>query len=273
MRTSHKNIVVRKLLEGIKRSRPKKNDLRLPITRDMLKSIIFSLACVCKTRYELSLFKAAFSLAFHGLFRVGELVVTNSLQSHTLQLSDIHILSGLLQVCIPSSKTDQLGKGSNIWIYPQSDFNICPVNLVSEFIKLRPPVLGPLFCHFDGSPLSRYQFVTLLKKAIDLSGIDQTRYSSHSFRIGAATTLSMDGVSDSEIMRLGRWSSNAYKGIVGDPVNVWIVGSSIVKHAFVTARDRPGGVNLGLGRLNASFWWQGKGGMIVRSMLKVSSEQ
>ncbi|XP_063423642.1 uncharacterized protein LOC134707625 isoform X4 [Mytilus trossulus] len=53
-------------------------------------------------------------------------------------------------------------------------------------------------------------------------------------------------------------------GIVGDPVNVWIVGSSIVKHAFVTARDRPGGVNLGLGRLNASFWWQGKGGMLVR---------
>ncbi|CAC5400996.1 unnamed protein product [Mytilus coruscus] len=139
--------------------------------------------CVCKTRYELSLFKAAFSLAFHGLFRVGELVVTNSLQSHTLQLSDIHILSGLLQVGIPSSKTDQLGKGSNIWIYPQSDLMICPVKLVS---------------------------------------------------------------------------------IVGDPVNVWIVGSSIVKHAFVTARDRPGGVNLGLGRLNASFWWQGKGGMVVK---------
>ncbi|XP_063423640.1 uncharacterized protein LOC134707625 isoform X2 [Mytilus trossulus] len=206
--------VVRKLLEGIKRSRPKKNDLRLPITRDMLKSIIFSLACVCKTRYELSLFKAAFSLAFHGLFRVGELVVTNSLQGHTLQISDIHIVSGLLQVCITSSKTDQLGKGSNIWIYPQSDLNICPVNLVSEFIKLRPPVLGPLFCHFDGSPLSRYQFVTLLKNAIDLSGIDKTRYSSHSFRIGAATTLSMDGVSDSEIMRLGRWSSNAYKGYI-----------------------------------------------------------
>ncbi|CAC5376145.1 unnamed protein product [Mytilus coruscus] len=55
-----------------------------------------------------------------------------------------------------------------------------------------------------------------------------------------------------------------FNGIVGDPVNVWIAGSSIVKHAFVTARDRPGGVNLGLGRLNASFWWQGKGGMIVK---------
>ncbi|CAC5417893.1 unnamed protein product [Mytilus coruscus] len=45
-----------------------------------------------------------------------------------------------------------------------------------------------------------------------------------------------------------------FNGIVGDPVNVWIVGSSIVKHAFVAARDRPGWVNLGLGRLNASFW-------------------
>ncbi|CAC5399581.1 Neurotrypsin,Scavenger receptor cysteine-rich type 1 protein M130,Deleted in malignant brain tumors 1 protein,Scavenger receptor cysteine-rich domain-containing group B protein,Soluble scavenger receptor cysteine-rich domain-containing protein SSC5D [Mytilus coruscus] len=57
---------------------------------------------------------------------------------------------------------------------------------------------------------------------------------------------------------------NCYISIVGDPVNVWIVGSSIVKHAFVAARDRPGGVNLDLGRLNASLWWQGKGGMIVK---------
>ncbi|CAC5413811.1 unnamed protein product [Mytilus coruscus] len=182
------------------------------------------------------------------------------------------------QVCIPSSKTDQLDKGSSTWINSQLDLMVCPVKLVSGFIKLRPPVLGLLFCHFDGSPLSRYQFVSLLKKAIKLSEIDQTRNSSHSFRIGAATTLSMEEVLDCEIMKLGRWSSNTYKGyirilcqltncsksIVGDPINVWIVGSSIVKHAFVAAQDRPDGVNLGLGRWNASLWWPGKGVMIVK---------
>ncbi|CAC5368513.1 unnamed protein product [Mytilus coruscus] len=60
--------------------------------------------------------------------------------------------------------------------------------------------------------------------------------------------------------------ANCYTSIVGDPVNVWIVGSSLVKHAIVAARDRPG-----LGRLNASLWWHGKGSMIgkyVKSQLR-----
>jgi len=42
---------------------------------------------------------------------------------------------------------------------------------------------------------------------------------------------------------------------------IWIVGSSIVKHAFTHARKSLEGVNLGLGRCNARVWWQGKGGM------------
>ncbi|XP_071179520.1 uncharacterized protein [Mytilus edulis] len=41
---------------------------------------------------------------------------------------------------------------------------------------------------------------------------------------------------------------------------VWIVGSSIIKHAFGEARGRPGGVNLGLQRMGVNIWWQGKCG-------------
>lgn len=40
---------------------------------------------------------------------------------------------------------------------------------------------------------------------------------------------------------------------------VWVVGSSIVKNAFIMARKRPGGSNLGLP--NISIWWQGYGGL------------
>jgi hypothetical protein len=47
---------------------------------------------------------------------------------------------------------------------------------------------------------------------------------------------------------------------------VWIVGSSIIKDAFVSARSRPDGTCLGLGRLNVSTWWQGKQGMVVRQI-------
>ena len=55
--------------------------------------------------------------------------------------------------------------------------------------------------------------------------------------------------------------SNKFRTItVGNPdTNVWIVGSSIIKDAFVSARSRPGG-------LNVSIWWQGKRGMVVRQI-------
>ena len=43
---------------------------------------------------------------------------------------------------------------------------------------------------------------------------------------------------------------------------VWCVGSSIVKKAFCAARERPGGINLGLDRKGMSIWWQFKGGMV-----------
>jgi hypothetical protein len=51
-------------------------------------------------------------------------------------------------------------------------------------------------------------------------------------------------------------------------IEAWFVGSSIVKRAFVAARDRPGGVSLGLQRLGINMWWQGKGGMIWTDMYK-----
>lgn len=59
---------------------------------------------------------------------------------------------------------------------------------------------------------------------------------------------------------------------------MWIVGSSIVRDAFITARSSYGGSNLDLGRLGLSLWWQGKGGLRVkdiknkfRTLLKVEN--
>ncbi|XP_052690745.1 uncharacterized protein LOC128168633 [Crassostrea angulata] len=63
---------------------------------------------------------------------------------------------------------------------------------------------------------------------------------------GAATNAAKLGLSDDEICKAEN--------------EAWFVGSSIVKRAFVAARDRPSGVNLGLQRLRINMWWQGKGG-------------
>ena len=47
-----------------------------------------------------------------------------------------------------------------------------------------------------------------------------------------------------------------------------MVGSSIVKNAFIVARERPGGINLGLSKINAEIWWQGIRGMVIEQIKK-----
>ena len=70
---------------------------------------------------------------------------------------------------------------------------------------------GPLFCHFDKIPLSRYQFNAVLKKALAYLNIPAQGYKNHSFRIGMATALCADGRSDEEIKRMERWKYSAFQ--------------------------------------------------------------
>lgn len=208
---STQGFIVRKMLEGIKRSKDKQKDQRLPITIDLLRTIFGVLPSVCKSRYELLLFKAAFSLAFFGLLRISEVATSNGNGRHIISVSDVSFGDGMLKVNIPSSKTDQLGRGSSFVIQAQSDRTLCPHSHINSYLTVRPPIPGPLFCHFNGSPLTRYQLVSVLKKSLNLAGIDHKGFSSHSFRIGGATSLALAGFSDDLIMQAGRWRSFAYK--------------------------------------------------------------
>jgi len=60
--------------------------------------------------------------------------------------------------------------------------------------------------------------------------------------------------------------SECYQRIAGNTARVWLVGSSIIKHAFVEAWQSPTGTNLGLERIGASLWWQGRSGLRLLSL-------
>ncbi len=62
------------LLEGCRRSR-KYVDVRAPITETILQRLVAALRFVCFSHYEMVLFRAAFTLAYFGLLRVGEMVL------------------------------------------------------------------------------------------------------------------------------------------------------------------------------------------------------
>jgi len=211
------NFVIQKMFEGLRRNKIPK-DTRLPISEDLLINIVNKLNLICYSLYETKLFSAAFSLAFHGFFRVGEIVLTKSCQAHqTISLDHLKFSNqgevNFIIITIPFSKNDQRGLGATVRIQ-ETKTSICPVKLLKEFLGLRPSIKGKLFCHFSGKPVTRYHFSSVLSKVINLLGVQKGRFRSHSFRIGAASHMFEKGASEEEIKRLGRWKSNAYKSYI-----------------------------------------------------------
>ena len=116
-----------------------------------------------------------------------------------------------LRLVLRYSKTDQAGRSSVISIGREPGSAICPVAALERYLAVRPPCVGPLFIHMDRTPLSRYQFQSVLRKALIACGLPVSQFKTHSFRIGAATTAALCGVHPDEIKRLGRWRSGAFR--------------------------------------------------------------
>ncbi|CAG2241562.1 unnamed protein product [Mytilus edulis] len=209
-----KFFIIGKALEGIKRIQGgKRNDIRAPITVQLLSDMISCLDKVCKNKYEAALFSAVFSVAFFGLLRVGEITTSKSksvINGSNLTISDILVRRKVLVLRVRWSKTDQKVKSVTLLI-AENGKNYCPVRLINEYLKVRPTCNNTdLFIHYTGMPLTRYQFSSILEKALHFLHISKGHFRSHSFRIGGATELARQGVSEEVIMRLGRWKSHAY---------------------------------------------------------------
>ena len=74
-----------------------------------------------------------------------------------------------------------------------------------------------VFLFSDGRMLTRVQLVSALHSALQETGINDSWFSGHSFRIGAATTAVLQGVPDSLIKTVSRWESAAYQLYIRTP--------------------------------------------------------
>ncbi|XP_075063935.1 uncharacterized protein LOC142151813 [Mixophyes fleayi] len=209
-----KGFIISKALKRWARARPSQADARLPITDIILDQLIGTLGGIAVDEYEKTLFSAAFSMAFFGAFRVSELVAkSRGHQESGLQAEHVSLGGGIVSCKIIRSKTDQSGRGAWVQLNRQPNSNICPVNLVSRFMNVRPQ--ARLFlCHHNGMPMTKYQFSAIMKKSLRSLDLDSSMYGTHSFRIGAATSAALAGSSTETIKALGRWKSTAYKSYV-----------------------------------------------------------
>ena len=117
---------------------------------------------------------------------------------------------------IEQSKTDPFRSGEKI-IVGRTREDLCPVAAVLAYMSLQGPSKGPLFRYKDSQPLTRQRLVSKMREVTRRIGIDDQKYSGHSFRIGAATTGACRSIQDSLIKTMGHRESVAYKLYVRTP--------------------------------------------------------
>lgn len=130
---------------------------------------------------------------------------------------DVTVSNSALNLTIKASKTDQFGKSVTRTI-PATRTSTCPVKAMQQYLQLRKcRGYGPLFMWHSGRYLTREALSHTLKELVEVAGWNSSSFSSHSFRIGAATTAAATGLPDWLIQSLGRWKSDSYLRYIRTP--------------------------------------------------------
>lgn len=200
---------VRQALKGLRKG-GSVQDTRRPITIEVLSRLCLATPWVCTSEYEALLFHAAFVLMFFAALRISEMLPSNKHSFDGLLVSEVLFAVDKVQIFIRKSKTDLVGKGCWLNLLACGDSVICPVLILNKYFSGRPKFGSHFLVHLDSSPLTKFQFSSVLKLCFSHLGLSSFKFSSHSFRIGAATEAARLGLSDSVIMRLGRWESSRF---------------------------------------------------------------
>ena len=209
--------VIKKLLQGASKLRPS-IDFRAPVTKPILYSLVSSAPNVTECYYHNLLISSMYLFAFHAFLRIGEIAVSSVNKMHSvLQVHQVTVNQNDCIIVFYSYKHYQ-GPPVSLLISAAESPKFCPVRFIRLYLLLRGSAPGPLFIFPCGSPVTRTFFSEHLKKSLVWAGLSTTVYKGHSFRIGAATTAAMMGVSEDDIQRMGRWKSIAFKKYIRIPM-------------------------------------------------------
>jgi len=196
--TKHPSIIEN--IMGIKRRKGSIQKAKKPILINSLKEIINVIDKQNKEEIKKLRDRSIILIGFSGGFRRNEIV--------SLDYDDLDFVSEGLKINIRRSKTDQFGEGF-LKALPYFDSSkYCPVVSLQKWIKISMISSGPLFRSFrKGSKLSEKRLTDqtvalLIKKYLQLAGIDSKNYSGHSLRSGFATSAAESGAEERSIMAM-----------------------------------------------------------------------
>ena len=187
--TSHPQIT--SLLKGLLCQEPAKNPCRLPLTADLLSICLHTIRCGYSTPQVAQTLEAMFLLAFFGFLRCSEFTSSTIHfdPSRHACISDLSRFSDDTMVFhLKQTKTNQFGPSTPVFFFKVQS----PLNPFLQFCKSQSTTMtDPLRIRPSG-----YSILVppSLLPVLSLSGISPDNYSGHSFRIGAATSASRNGI-------------------------------------------------------------------------------
>jgi hypothetical protein len=201
------------LTKGIRRAQGSSRSVakRLPITPSLLKRISQNLFNSSRLYEDKVMLWAAIITAFFGFLRVSEYTSTHKTKfdpniTFLIRDIDIDLRADLAKIFIKASKTDPFRQGVLVRI-AANNTRLCPIRALQLFLTLRPSGVGPLFVFRNGKFLTRKDLnEVLISTTNGLANI-----SSHSLRIGAASTAAAMGCPKWQIQGMGRWTSDCFR--------------------------------------------------------------
>jgi len=185
---------------GIKRRKGSIQKAKKPILINSLKKIIDAIDQQNKKEIKKFRDRSIILTGFSGGFRRNELV--------SLDYDDLDFVPEGLKINIKRSKTDQFGEGFTKALPYFDSSQYCPVISLKKWLEISKITSGPVFRRFvKGSKLSVNRLTDqtvalIIKKYLNLAGIDSKNYSGHSLRSGFATSAAESGVEERSIMAM-----------------------------------------------------------------------
>ena len=137
---------------------------------------------------------------FGGGFRRTELI--------SIDYDDLEFVPEGLKITLRRSKTDQFGEGMIKGLPYFSNIKYCPVYHLKKWLELSKIKDGPIFRRFaKGSSLTKHRLtdqsvVLIIKRYLEIAGIDNKNFSGHSLRSGFATVSAESGADERSIMAM-----------------------------------------------------------------------
>ena len=176
----------------------------------------------------------SFNSLFFGFLRASEYTAPTSFKyspSIHLTTSDVIITNSSLQLRMKRSKMDRYHKSVTIIIGPTND-SICHLKAMQRFLATRQKELyGFIMTLSSGEYMTCRDASSLTQQLLHSTNLEWVCYSSHSYRIGAATMAAAAGLPDHLIKTLGCWRSSAYQGNIHTSPEILRQAASQLSHA------------------------------------------